>query len=158
MLPPILRLLRAELPVEIRLMGVRGSNLRKAPQSLDQLAAGGRKLNALERLVLQAKQQQEQAQQGQQQDLTGLQSQEGQQDLQQQQQAAGATDVGEVHQQQPPRLEAAAAAAGPHPQPLPQLTGGPARVRVCGGGGWLQVRGSSPAACRHSFCSTAAAA
>jgi hypothetical protein len=60
MLPPILKLLRAELPVEIRLMGVRGSNLRKAPQRLDQLAAEGKKLNALERLVLQSRQKQQQ--------------------------------------------------------------------------------------------------
>lgn len=73
MLPPILKLLRAELPVEIRLMGVRGSNLRKAPQRLDQLAAEGKKLNALERMVLQARQKerQEQGREGQQQQQEG---------------------------------------------------------------------------------------
>lgn len=60
MLPPILKLLKAELPVEIRLMGVRGSNLRKHP---GEFQSGGR-LNALQRVLLQGKGQQQQAEAG----------------------------------------------------------------------------------------------
>ncbi|KAF6260719.1 hypothetical protein COO60DRAFT_856036 [Scenedesmus sp. NREL 46B-D3] len=75
MLPPILKLLRAELPCEIRLMGVRGSALRRltsAGDALDAAAAGGR-LNALQRMILQGRKQQQRGeaveqQQGEQQD------------------------------------------------------------------------------------------
>ncbi len=44
MLPPVLRLLRAELPLELRLMGVRMSGLRKVRHNLSmwkKLAGGG---------------------------------------------------------------------------------------------------------------------
>lgn len=63
MLPPLLKLLRAELPVEIRLMGVRGSALRTVHKPGDALAAAGGKLNALQRMILQGRQQQQPQQQ-----------------------------------------------------------------------------------------------
>eukprot|EP00879_Flechtneria_rotunda_P019902 GHRR01020918.1.p1 GENE.GHRR01020918.1~~GHRR01020918.1.p1 ORF type:complete len:692 (+),score=273.23 GHRR01020918.1:531-2606(+) len=54
MLPPILKLLQAELPIEIRLMGVRGSNLRKICNG-----SPGTKMNALQRLLQQGHQHQQ---------------------------------------------------------------------------------------------------
>lgn len=72
MLQPILKLLKAELPVEIRLMGVRGSNLRKIRQPGDTTtAAAGQKLNALQRMIMQGQQQQHAGQQQQQQEDQG---------------------------------------------------------------------------------------
>jgi hypothetical protein len=101
MLPAILKLLHAELPVEIRLMGVRCSNLRKVPQRLDQLAAEGKKLNALERLVLQGRQKQQQQQQ--QAPDQGLQEQECQAQVQLHAEELGQLQDQQRQQQQQPQ-------------------------------------------------------
>jgi hypothetical protein len=63
MLPHVLKLLRPELPIEIRLMGVGGSKLRKKTSgSTGAAGASSGKLNALQRMLLQGRQQEEEQQ------------------------------------------------------------------------------------------------
>uniref|UniRef100_A0A383WPR7 DNA polymerase kappa n=1 Tax=Tetradesmus obliquus TaxID=3088 RepID=A0A383WPR7_TETOB len=112
MLPPVLKLLRAELPCEIRLMGVRGSALRRvvtAGDALDAAAAGGR-LNALQRMILQGRRQQQQQQQ-QQGEAADQQDSGGQQQQQQDggQCAAAGEESGQLAQHMEEHRAAAAA-------------------------------------------------